>query len=72
MKDGSERTITYGLADQLPNLIVAPLTVAALTLEKRIDGVTGVVPPETVFDPLEFFARLGDRGVRLAALHREG
>lgn len=71
-KDGSEQTITYGIADQLPNLIVAPLSVAALTIGERMDGVTGVVSPETVFDPRQFFGYLGERGVRLAALHREG
>ncbi|MDQ4148526.1 MAG: hypothetical protein M3164_00800 [Actinomycetota bacterium] len=69
-KDGSSHTITYGLVDQLPNLLAAPLLVAALTIIGRSKGAAGVLAPEAVFEPATFFPLLADRGVRVATLER--
>ena len=70
MRDGSAYTVTYGLADQLPNLLAAPLAVAAIELMKATPDTSGVVSPEAVFDPPGFFRTLAKRGVRLATLER--
>lgn len=71
MKDGTEKTVTLGLVDQLPNLLVAPLIVAVGMLSGP-QTLTGAHSPEAVFDPDAFFERLAYRGVRLAALQRTG
>jgi hypothetical protein len=70
-KAGSKVTLTYGLVDLMPNLMVAPLVVAALTLGRSHDELTGVLPPEVAFQPLDFFAGLAERGVRVAVLERD-
>ena len=70
-KDGRDRTVTFGLVDQLPNLLVAPLVVAVQMLSGA-HGLSGAMAPEAVFDSDEFFERLAYRGVRLAALQRTG
>ena len=67
---GSPRTVTYGLADQLPNVLAAPLAVAALELMKSAPAQSGVVSPEAIFDPPRFFRALAERGVRLATLEK--
>ncbi len=72
IKDGRETTLTYGLVDQLPNLLVAPLVVAVKMLTSGADRPVGAMSPEAVFDPDEFFERLAYRGVRMAALQRFG
>lgn len=72
MKDGKEKTMTFGLVDQLPNLLVAPLVVAVKMLTGGAPALTGAMSPEAVFDPDDFFDRLAYRGVRLAALQRAG
>ncbi len=69
-KDGSERTITFGLVDQLPNLLVAPLVVAVQMLAGGMQASRGAVSPEALLGPDDFFERLAYRGVRLAALQR--
>ena len=69
-KDGREETVTYGLVDQLPNLLVAPLVVAVQMLAGGLRAATGAMAPEAVFEPSDFFGRLAYRGVRLAALQR--
>ena len=70
-KDGREKTLTFGLVDQLPNLLVAPLVVAVQMLSGS-QAASGARSPEAVFDPDDFFERLAYRGVRLAALQRTG
>lgn len=70
-KDGREITLTFGLVDQLPNLLVAPLVVAVGMLAGA-HTPAGAYSPEAVFDPDDFFERLAYRGVRLAALQRTG
>ncbi|HEX2178629.1 MAG TPA: hypothetical protein VHL54_03785 [Actinomycetota bacterium] len=69
-RDGREETLTFGVVDQLPNLLVAPLIVAVQTLAAMPDRPSGAYATEAVFDPDDFFARLAYRGVRLAALQR--
>ncbi|HEX2053233.1 MAG TPA: hypothetical protein VHJ78_05825 [Actinomycetota bacterium] len=68
-RDGRDETVTLGLVDQLPNLLVAPL-VAAVQMLAGVPGARGAVGPEAIFDPEDFFSRLAYRGVRLAALER--
>jgi saccharopine dehydrogenase-like NADP-dependent oxidoreductase len=70
-KAGSNETVTYGLVDQLPNLMVAPLVVAALSVGRSRGLRTGVFSPESVFDPADFFSGLAERGVRVATLQRD-
>lgn len=69
-RNGSAATLTYGLVDQLPNLVVNPALVAVKLLRRAKPAVSGVVSPEEVFAPEEFFAELGARGVRVATLER--
>jgi hypothetical protein len=69
-RDGREETLTFGVVDQLPNLLVAPLIVAVQTLAAMPDRPSGAYATEAVFDPDDYFARLAYRGVRLAALQR--
>jgi saccharopine dehydrogenase-like NADP-dependent oxidoreductase len=69
-RDGREETMTYGVVDQLPNLLVAPLVVAVQILSATSDRPSGAHATEAVFDPDDFFERLAYRGVRLAALQR--
>jgi hypothetical protein len=69
-KDGREETLTFGVVDQLPNLLVAPLVVAVQTLSPMSDRPSGAYATEAVFDPDDYFGRLAYRGVRLAALQR--
>jgi saccharopine dehydrogenase-like NADP-dependent oxidoreductase len=71
MKDGSNKTVTYGLVDQSPNLMVAPLVVAAVNVGRSRQVRTGVLPPEAAFDAAEFFGDLAERGVRVAILQRD-
>lgn len=71
LQKGSKLTVTYGLVDLLPNLMVAPLVVAALSVARSRDVLTGVIPPEVAFQPLDFFAGLSERGVRVAVLERD-
>ena len=70
VKDGREQTVTYGVVDQLPNLLVAPLVAAVQMLAASDGRVAGAVSPEEVLDTEDFFERLAYRGVRLAALQR--
>lgn len=69
-RNGREQTLTYGLVDQLPNLLVMPLVAAVQSLSESLNRVTGALCPESVFDYDDFFRRLAYRGVRLAALQR--
>lgn len=69
-KDGEVSTISYGLVDQLPNLLVNPPVVAVGLLGRSRPSRSGVVSPEEIFDPEEYFAELGGRGVRVATLQR--
>lgn len=69
-KDGEATTISHGLVDQLPNLLVNPPLVAVKLLSKSKPSVSGVVAPDAIFDPEEYFAELGGRGVRVATLQR--
>jgi lysine 6-dehydrogenase len=71
LREGSKSTVTYGLVDLLPNLMVAPLIVAALNVGRSQDVLTGVLPPEVAFEPMNFFGGLAERGVRVATLERD-
>ena len=70
LRAGRYDTVTYGLVDQLPNLLVAPLVAAVQMLARSDAGIKGAVSPEAVLDADDFFERLAYRGVRLAALQR--
>ncbi|MGQ0679011.1 MAG: hypothetical protein ACT4OM_05030 [Actinomycetota bacterium] len=69
-KDGKMKAVSLGLVDQLSNLLTAPAVVAALTLAEMPNRKGGVLAPEDVFDPTNFFRRLAHQGVRLAVLER--
>ena len=67
---GITTTISLGIVDQLSNLLTAPVVVGALMLAELGVGKAGVLAPEDLFDPANFFARLAYQGVRLARLER--
>ena len=68
MSRGESKTVAYGIVDQLPNLASAPLVAGAILVGRMASKPAGVSAPEQVFDPLEFFDLLAERGVRLARL----
>jgi hypothetical protein len=69
-QEGITTTISLGIVDQLSNLLTAPVVVGALTLAELGVDKAGVLAPEDLFDPANFFARLAYQGVRLARLER--
>lgn len=69
-KDGRMEVVSLGIVDNLANLLTAPVVVGALTLAEMPDRKSGVLAPEDVFDPENFFRRLAHQGVRLAMLER--
>ncbi|MGI8425345.1 MAG: hypothetical protein ACR2FO_01165 [Actinomycetota bacterium] len=66
---GEPRTVAYAVVDQLTNLAVAPLVAGAILLCGKESLPLGVIAPEQIFDPEEFFRLLAERGVRLARLN---
>jgi NAD(P)-dependent dehydrogenase (short-subunit alcohol dehydrogenase family) len=65
---GRTSTVSLGVVDHLINLATAPLTLAAIELGSgRVKG-SGVKSADEVFDPGEFLAALGDRGISVARL----
>jgi hypothetical protein len=71
-RGGITTTVTLGIVDQLSNLLTAPVVVGALMVAEMAERKVGVLAPEDVFDPENFFARLAYHGVRLARLERSG
>lgn len=69
-KDGKMEVVSLGIVDNLANLLTAPVVVGALTLAEMPDRKSGVLAPEDVFGPENFFRRLAHQGVRLAVLER--
>lgn len=67
-KSAKMAVVSYGIVDHLSNLLTAPVVVGALTLAEIPDRKAGVLAPEDLFDPENFFRRLAHQGVRLAAL----
>jgi NAD(P)-dependent dehydrogenase (short-subunit alcohol dehydrogenase family) len=66
--DGRTATVSLGVVDHLINLATAPLTLAAVELGSgRVEG-SGVKSADQVFDPREFLASLGGRGIGVARL----
>lgn len=69
-KDAKMEVLSYGIVDHLSNLLTAPVVVGALTVAEMPDRKAGVLAPEDLFDPANFFRRLSHQGVRLAMLER--
>lgn len=68
-KDGQERNLVFNMIDHIRPLTAIPCAVgASMLLDGRITR-RGVVAPEMCIEPVEFFDRLADKGVRIL---REG
>ena len=68
-KDGQERHLVFNMIDRIRPLTAIPCAVAAsMLLEGKITQ-RGVVAPEMCIEPVEFFDRLADKGVKIL---REG
>ena len=63
---------SYGVVDQLPNLISAPLTTMAMLVYRGELKEPGVRSAGNAVDPLVFLSALALRGVRIAKLERGG
>ena len=67
---GLQQTHTFAVMDHQPNLISAPVLVAASMISDGWVEAKGSIPPEAAFGPIEFFRRLAERGVKVARLER--
>ncbi len=68
-KDGQERHLVFNMIDRIRTLTATPCAVGALML---LDGTItrrGVMAPEMCIEPVQFFDRLSDKGVKIM---REG
>jgi saccharopine dehydrogenase-like NADP-dependent oxidoreductase len=68
-KDGQERHLVFNMVDRFRRLVAIPCAVGALMLLEGKIKQRGVMAPEMCIEPVEFFDRLSDRGVRIL---REG
>jgi len=68
-KDGQERNLVFNMIDRFRPLTAIPCAVAALMLLEGAITQRGVMAPEMCIDPVKFFDRLSDKGVRIM---REG
>lgn len=66
--EGLPRTVTLGVLDQFANLVSVPLAVGAIMIGRGEIKGSGVLAPEQVIVPGDFFARLAERGVRVGRL----
>ena len=65
--NGSPTTVSLAVVDHLGNLAATPLACAALQLGAG-PTKTGVVGPQSAFDPADFLKRIAERGIRIARL----
>ena len=68
-KDGQERNLVFNMVDRFRPLVTTPCAVGALMLLEGRIRQRGVMAPEMCIEPVEFFDRLSDKGVRIM---REG
>ncbi len=68
-KDGLERHLVFNMVDRIRPLTAIPCAVGALMLLEGRITQRGVVAPEMCIEPVEFFDRLADKGVKIL---REG
>lgn len=68
-KDSLERHLVFNMIDRIRPLTAIPCAVGALMLLEGRITQRGVVAPETCIEPVEFFDRLSDKGVKIL---REG
>ncbi len=68
-KDGQERHLVFNMVDRFKPLVAIPCAVGALMLLEGRITQRGVMAPEMCLDPVEFFDRLSDKGIRIM---REG
>lgn len=66
--EGKPADITLGITDHLSNLACIPLAVAAVELASKRVVRPGVHAPDEVFEPSDFFKKIGERGLRIARL----
>lgn len=69
-REGRPVTQTFGVLDQLMNLIAAPPSVAAMMLARGDAREHGALPAEKAFEPNKFFVALSERGIKVARLQR--
>ncbi len=68
-KDEQERHLVFNMVDRMRLLAAIPCAVAALMLLEGKITRRGVMAPEMCIEPVEFFDRLSDKGVKIM---REG
>ena len=68
-KDGQERHLVFNMIDHIRPLTAIPCAIGALMLLEGRIAQKGVMAPEMCIEPVEFFDRLSDKGVRIL---REG
>jgi lysine 6-dehydrogenase len=69
MKDGQERHLVFNMLNRIRPLAGTPCAVAALMLLEGAITRRGVAAPEMCIDPVQFFDRLSDQGIKIL---REG
>lgn len=68
-KEGAERHLVFNMVDRIRPLTSIPCAVGALMLLEGKITRRGVMAPEMCIEPVEFFDRLSDKGVKIL---REG
>lgn len=68
-KDGQDRHLVFNMVDRIRPLTAIPCAVGALMLLEGAIEERGVLTPETCIDPVLFFDRISDEGVKIM---REG
>jgi saccharopine dehydrogenase-like NADP-dependent oxidoreductase len=68
-KDGQERHLVFNMIDRFRPLVSIPCTIGGLMLLEGKITKRGVMAPEMCIEPVEFFDRLSDKGVKIM---REG
>ncbi|MBI5115752.1 saccharopine dehydrogenase NADP-binding domain-containing protein [Candidatus Poribacteria bacterium] len=68
-KDGQSRHLVFNMLDRIRPLTAIPCAVGAMMLLDGEIAQKGVMSPETCIDPVRFFDRISDKGVKIM---REG
>ncbi|RJP74507.1 MAG: hypothetical protein C4532_02215 [Candidatus Abyssobacteria bacterium SURF_17] len=68
-KDGQDRHLVFNMIDRIRTLTAIPCAIGALMLLEGLITRRGVMAPEMCLDPVQFFDRLSDKGVKIM---REG
>jgi saccharopine dehydrogenase-like NADP-dependent oxidoreductase len=65
------RSITYGIVDQLANLVAVPMVIGATMVANGEIAGSGVRPLAELISPMTFIRALSTRGVRMAYLDKD-